>query len=1219
MTWFLTAFAVFLLLWVGVGWLVLRAGSRARGGAYQRAAAPSIVAVDEPVDVTLRLVPPAGLRVADDHDVVLLLDHSGSMGAGPGSPLREAIRAAENFIRRLPPQIRVGIISFDDQASLICPVTDQHRRALRAVGAIGAGGGTEIHRALERAREALNTGRDGVKKTVILFSDGGSAYEPAVQAAEELRNHGANPTVLAVGFGMGVDEYLMKDVSGTREDPGSQRNDSMYYCHVSSADELKQLFEILAGWVSGQMAIAGLVDEGMGAPLPFTLARTGGLYPVGVQPGQPTRIVWSVPLMEAKAAPLEYQLRPICPGWHAVATPDSKADWRMPDGTRETTPGPNGPRVLVLPGWLIWAWWILNPLFWLIFGKLFCRPVEEPGVATTPGIPLTRRTLPAPLAAPTSRSYRARARPALVIGLGEFGEWTVCRLLHRAWDRGIQTGTVSGVNIEVVHHDNRTPVGAGLVQLDPSQRVQLHQDLRPYVETLRGVDPHPTRPWIPWQEWLADSRPLHTLRTLRDDRRMARLAILRRSVEAEGRLQPLVQAALRDEAQIFVVADAADAEGSGLLLEVAQMCASHGQSANAVLTASRRGERRHAGSRLAMALELERAVAMRGEDLISDRHEPAARAKRVLDRIVTLEADDESPASASRSVAELLWCLLAHDEAFHLLAPADFEEERARGVAVELHEQSLPRRTLWTWMRERTLAEVFNGQLLGLTSREGRFVAPAPDRESTDRWRERFWSGEGLTRTRSIFLAQTGSMVGKENPIAWLTELYTVLPTDEPYHRQVAYGDREREGLARYVEGWAQAMLDAEQDQGRWGVPLLRATVTRLEEDFEGVVEHIARHSGSEDFTNLIELASSLYQDHLSVLARLKSSLERWIDAFLREGGKVGPEGAPLRAGASYDIEHERQNADTALEASFQLGAEDRERSYQQWNDAFARTIPELTRFTLSENAQRLFEVRLQFIGRSIADHADVAGELRTALDPYAEIVYGLDMEACIRSEDVAGPSEWLTFGTYSSRAYGTVADRAATDDPFDVVAMRVRRESLRQSLGVESQVGEDLPFCWPEEANAQRIRRRIRNTLHREPKIFTPTMVHLMRDTRALLDFFSELARGLVTVDGTEFHLRRGGRTFALGTPEGLNPMERFESVVRQVASLRVASSGEPLPEGDGRWEIGEEAARQVEGHPLVKELIGNPRWAAWRDLIQGLLLEQPVLTASAGDPKSP
>src|SRR3954466_6373746 len=93
---------ILLLLWIGAGTFLLRRESRKEGQDYEREVPRLVFEQDEEIAVTLRLTPPVGggQVMTADRDVVLALYHSGSMRSGPGSPLEDALRAAESFVRR---------------------------------------------------------------------------------------------------------------------------------------------------------------------------------------------------------------------------------------------------------------------------------------------------------------------------------------------------------------------------------------------------------------------------------------------------------------------------------------------------------------------------------------------------------------------------------------------------------------------------------------------------------------------------------------------------------------------------------------------------------------------------------------------------------------------------------------------------------------------------------------------------------------------------------------------------------------------------------------------------------------------------------------------------------------------------------------------------------------------------------------------------------------
>lgn len=315
---------IVICLWIGLGMLILFITSPKSTKGYTRKTSKRIYTVDEKVPVTLEMTPPTDMKLADDHDVILAIDHSGSMGAGPGSPLAEALRSAQSFVGQLSKKIHIGIVAFDHEAQLLCGITDKHKKSKQFIKIIGPGGGTAIHNALNRCREALDGGRNGIKKTVILFSDGGSDHAAGEKAARLLRNEPSKPQIICVGFGSHADKSLMIKIAGSKD----------YYIHVAKTEDFKRLFSFLASWISGKMAILGFVQEETRVPKLFDLVKTNEPYPVGVRFADNAEISWAIPLMTPNPVELHYELQPLCPGWHKIAGINCKTTWEMPDNSK---------------------------------------------------------------------------------------------------------------------------------------------------------------------------------------------------------------------------------------------------------------------------------------------------------------------------------------------------------------------------------------------------------------------------------------------------------------------------------------------------------------------------------------------------------------------------------------------------------------------------------------------------------------------------------------------------------------------------------------------------------------------------------------------------------------------------------------------------------------------------------------------------------------------
>lgn len=175
---------------------------------------------DDTVTVLLELqAPPAAADAArPEHTVVVVLDRSGSMD---GPRLFAAKAALLALIDRLDPRDRIGVVAFDDTATVVLPTRPladhgkEHARA--AVRQIESGGMTDLSsgylRALQEARRAA--GPTGA--TVVLLSDGqansGVTDDVALKAlaADAL---GKGVTTSTIGIGLGYDEKILTALAG---------------------------------------------------------------------------------------------------------------------------------------------------------------------------------------------------------------------------------------------------------------------------------------------------------------------------------------------------------------------------------------------------------------------------------------------------------------------------------------------------------------------------------------------------------------------------------------------------------------------------------------------------------------------------------------------------------------------------------------------------------------------------------------------------------------------------------------------------------------------------------------------------------------------------------------------------------------------------------------------------------------------------------------------
>ena len=142
--------------------------------------------------------------------IVFIIDHSGSMGelSGGEVKLELAKEAAARSVRLLFPTDRVGVITFDDSASWVVPMTQlsDPEAVTRAIGSIQVGGGTDILGAVQAMAKVL-PGDPAKVKHVILLTDGGADPTGIPELVQHL-NADQGITLSTVGVGNDAAPFL---------------------------------------------------------------------------------------------------------------------------------------------------------------------------------------------------------------------------------------------------------------------------------------------------------------------------------------------------------------------------------------------------------------------------------------------------------------------------------------------------------------------------------------------------------------------------------------------------------------------------------------------------------------------------------------------------------------------------------------------------------------------------------------------------------------------------------------------------------------------------------------------------------------------------------------------------------------------------------------------------------------------------------------------------
>jgi VWFA-related protein len=141
--------------------------------------------------------------------VVLAIDRSGSM---KGKPIRDALRAAQDFVGEMRLIDRVGVVSFDDHVTIISRLTSEKGPLLKAIEKITVGRDTALNDAIVKALGLLSpfAGR----RAVVVLTDGKENRSAATRKEAIDTALGIGVPVITVGLGEKVDANALEDIAG---------------------------------------------------------------------------------------------------------------------------------------------------------------------------------------------------------------------------------------------------------------------------------------------------------------------------------------------------------------------------------------------------------------------------------------------------------------------------------------------------------------------------------------------------------------------------------------------------------------------------------------------------------------------------------------------------------------------------------------------------------------------------------------------------------------------------------------------------------------------------------------------------------------------------------------------------------------------------------------------------------------------------------------------
>jgi len=141
--------------------------------------------------------------------VVLAIDRSGSMR---GQPIKDALRAAKDFLGEMRVIDRVGIVSFDDHVTVVSRPNSDKALLRKAIAKITVGKDTALNDAVMNALALLSpfTGR----RAVVVLTDGKENRSKASRKETINKAIEIGVPVITVGLGEEVDVDALEAIAG---------------------------------------------------------------------------------------------------------------------------------------------------------------------------------------------------------------------------------------------------------------------------------------------------------------------------------------------------------------------------------------------------------------------------------------------------------------------------------------------------------------------------------------------------------------------------------------------------------------------------------------------------------------------------------------------------------------------------------------------------------------------------------------------------------------------------------------------------------------------------------------------------------------------------------------------------------------------------------------------------------------------------------------------
>ena len=204
----------------------------------------------------------------------LLIDSSGSMGSGEGSPLAQAKVAAKLFVSKLKPQDAAAVVDFGSDVHVNADFTNDKQTLFGAIDACSDGGMTSMYDALSTGIGMI-AGRAG-QRALVLLSDGGdndSACSPCAPNDAVGPAVAAGVPIFTIGLGASPGSGLESDLIAISNGTFAGQNGSAYYATVDPLG-LQAIYDAIATVLKNMYVIGWYTQGDSGETVDVTITVT---------------------------------------------------------------------------------------------------------------------------------------------------------------------------------------------------------------------------------------------------------------------------------------------------------------------------------------------------------------------------------------------------------------------------------------------------------------------------------------------------------------------------------------------------------------------------------------------------------------------------------------------------------------------------------------------------------------------------------------------------------------------------------------------------------------------------------------------------------------------------------------------------------------------------------------------------------------------------------